>query len=458
MDRFSHTFSPESGKAIVAKKDGYCFANYRGNSLTWTDWDAQDFGREKICWEDSSAIGFGQYCCSTRIGFARAFNSTSRREIENAVRSCAQGCSNPDECVVFAGHSEGGAIAAIAALEMTDLNPYVMTFGQPSTIDAPCPMLSGERLFRFVNTKVSLEDGITYDPVPFIQGLGADNFGYMIFLGEDSSRVASVGLGAGGAADFRPNVPFGLQAHSMVKSHAIPGYLDRLQSLHNSSAGFPIPANGFLDGSICNDGIECRSGQCLLNKDQKSNLTTCVPTECTFNGHCRRTDTCVDGVCVPKRQSCMVCDKDTDCASERCLSNLCAGESGLLDNNCNCKEDSDCATHRCRSGLCEAGLPAGARCLSPGDCSSGVCANVTDVRDVATTVQRCEVPGQGTGLAAAIDFEMSRSFQTRPRMSWGGLLVVMLCCMIITFTIVKRFLYFRRKDYTSIPSGVQDFV
>ena len=54
--------------------------------------------------------------------------------MEKSLRDCAKDCVNKDECVVLTGHSQGGAIAAIAAVYMADLNPYVITFGQPPVL------------------------------------------------------------------------------------------------------------------------------------------------------------------------------------------------------------------------------------------------------------------------------------------------------------------------------------
>jgi hypothetical protein len=46
-----------------------------------------------------------------------------------------------------------------------DLNPYIITFGQPATIDSPCDLIPSARMYRFVNTKVTDTVGIAYDPV-----------------------------------------------------------------------------------------------------------------------------------------------------------------------------------------------------------------------------------------------------------------------------------------------------
>jgi hypothetical protein len=68
---------------------------------------------------------------------------------------------------------QGGAIAAVAAVYLADLNPYVFTFGQPPTLDEHCPLVTSDRWYRYVNTE-SVQAGtvgIAYDPVPFFPAL-----------------------------------------------------------------------------------------------------------------------------------------------------------------------------------------------------------------------------------------------------------------------------------------------
>ena len=165
----------------------------------------------------------------------------------------------------------------------------------------------------------------------------------------------------------------------------------------------------------------------------------------------------------------MPCQNDLDCASNKCLWNLCTGSSttggSLLDNNCNCKMDMDCASHRCRFGVCEAKLPLGAICIASEDCSSGACVNIPTTTTTPTqsftngsTLSHCIDPGK-VGLWMAEDWNGSDATSlTRTRMSWASLLVVVLCCTVLTFTIVKRFLHCRRKDYSTIPNSTQYYV
>jgi hypothetical protein len=163
--------------------------------------------------------------------------------VEKEVRECAKSCTNKDECVVITGHSQGGAIAAVSALYLADLNPYVMTFGQPSTVDAPCGVLTSDRIYRFVNTKTT-SVGIAYDPIPMSPGLGADHFGHMIVLGDDPSGVAFIGLDA---QDFLQPFLNGVEAHYMraatTNGTTYPGYADRIDMLTGPNATYPIRNN-----------------------------------------------------------------------------------------------------------------------------------------------------------------------------------------------------------------------
>jgi hypothetical protein len=175
--------------------------------------------------------------------------------MEKSLRDCAKDCVNKDECVVLTGHSQGGAIAALSAVYMADLNPYVITFGQPPTIYSPCEIITSDRWYRYVNTK-NVESGligIAYDPVPFAPSLGADHFGHMLMLSDDPIDVAYIGLDS--QDTFSPLNVNGFESHSMV--HAIgsnySGYLDRVKNIvsHYSNMSYPVSPLGYKDGSLC---------------------------------------------------------------------------------------------------------------------------------------------------------------------------------------------------------------
>jgi pimeloyl-ACP methyl ester carboxylesterase len=202
------------------------------------DW-LQNFllGTEQVCKEGNPNGGVAareeQVCCHTRTGFYQAYNAAYKNDMEASLRKCANDCSNPDECVVLVGYSQGAAIAAVAALYLSDLNPFVITFGQPATIDQPCPLITSERYYRYVNSKDSVEgrlSGISYDPVPFLPGLGTDSFGHMIILSSDHTGVAYMGLDTQerlGPLDITAD------AHAMENLDDSPpsGYLDRINAI-----------------------------------------------------------------------------------------------------------------------------------------------------------------------------------------------------------------------------------
>lgn len=168
--------------------------------------------------------------------------------MEKALLDCTNYCVNKDECVVLTGHSQGGAVAAVAAVYMADLNPYVITFGQPATIHKPCPVIRSNRWYRYVNSK-SVESGTTgiaYDLVPFVTGFGADQFGHMIILSDDPINVAYIGLDT--QESFNP---WDVTAHSMGPKGF--GYLGRIKTIVSSYSIVPYPVNasGYSSGSLC---------------------------------------------------------------------------------------------------------------------------------------------------------------------------------------------------------------
>ncbi|KAL3903122.1 MAG: hypothetical protein SGILL_010566, partial [Bacillariaceae sp.] len=296
-DAFGYYDSEPDQALTVTTSDGHCFVAFRGTSLTFEDWGQNlQIGMEDICID----IAGSTECCTTRVGFYSAYDTIYRKDVEDQVRACASKCKDKDDCVVITGHSQGGAIAAVAAVFLADLNPYVITFGQPPTIDAPCDILTSDRVFRFVNTKET-NVGIAYDPVPMAPGLGADHFGNMIVLGDDPTGVAFIGLDA---QEFLRPFLNGIEAHFMQGNGTIPGYADRIAALTAPNATYPIRNNGFVSGSLCSVNKECESQEC--GKELLTSWKRCVGVECEVDEDCE-TDRCDSGICLSKAGSCMEC-------------------------------------------------------------------------------------------------------------------------------------------------------
>lgn len=190
------------------------------------------------------------------------YNTIYRSDMEASLRECAKDCVNKDECVVLTGHSEGGAIAAVAGVYLADLNPYVITFGQPPTINAPCPLITSDRWYRYVNTK-SIKSGavgLAYDAIPFAPVMGVDYWGHLILLSDDTSAVAYIGLDV--QDRFSPLDVNGFEAHRMLRrvGSAYPGYLDRVETIITVYANktYPVVSTGYVSGSLCVSKCEPR--------------------------------------------------------------------------------------------------------------------------------------------------------------------------------------------------------
>lgn len=362
-------FINEPDQAIIARKNGYCFLAFRGTTQTWDDW-RQNFriGTDDVCGKKS------QTCCAVRSGFYDAyFEPNYVSDLEKQVDECVSSCTNINECLVITGHSQGGAVAAVAGVLFSSYNPYVITFGEPPSIEPDCKAISSHRWYRYVNTKESeLGDiGISYDPVPFVPGLGTIVYGHFIILGADKKRVAYIGLDS--TSSFSPLNVAGVESHSMVGSDQYPGYKDRISTLISNAKSYPIPSQGFAATNYCTEDDECETKNC--SKEKMFSYSECVGLQCTEDNQCD-TNRCDSGSCVPKLGSCMTCDEDSDCASGRCLLFKCANSNGLMDDECRCKWSSDCESGRCEGftpPICEAKLPNGEYCDENEDCLSGKC-------------------------------------------------------------------------------------
>eukprot|EP00957_Ditylum_brightwellii_P210860 15365494-Ditylum_brightwellii.AAC.1 len=149
----------------------------------------------KVCNNDKG-------CCNARQGFFCAYEAPFNDQFEADLVECAASCNDPDECVTLIGHSQGGAIANLAAIISVDLNPYVITFGQLAAVHEPCLYINSEKYYCYIN---SVMDGneLEHDVVPF--SLGWD----------PSGAVANYGLIVyPNISNFHLNIePF--QTHSM---------------------------------------------------------------------------------------------------------------------------------------------------------------------------------------------------------------------------------------------------
>jgi hypothetical protein len=258
----------------------------------------------------------------------------------------------------------------------------------------------------------SVGSGIFYDPIPFSPGLGTDSFGHLILLSpDDTTGVADLGLNAQDYFGRQQSV--GIEAHSIAAEDTgspYPGYLDRIYTImmnyetnrtvatttttshamksrggsdgRSSSSSsdildlYPVRATGYSAGSLCTKDKECQSQHC--GRDTLFSFPRCIGVPCQSDKDCGLTHRCVgdSGICAPPLGSCQVCKEDSDCLSQQCVRNHCAGTTivGKMDNACLCLMNSDCASGRCEglfSPVCEAQVRIYDACM--GESSRGLC-------------------------------------------------------------------------------------
>ena len=261
-------FNEDVDQAVLVKIEDYCMVAFRGTDLSsWFDiYQNVMLGNTPVCDTNSGA------CCNAENGFYDAYNRGYRNELENKIRFCSSQCQLTDtnttetvtKCptVVLTGHSQGGSIATIAAIVLSDLSPVVITFGQPPTIDASCPLLDGNSIYRFENSRIGRR-GTTYDPVPYLP-YRASQYGHQIMLGDDTTRVAYIGQSTG--IEFEPWDSENCFATHRLTSDSV-GYLDRIDALVRANTNIAlIPSSGFQDGSACTKGSECDSKICYAER------------------------------------------------------------------------------------------------------------------------------------------------------------------------------------------------
>jgi hypothetical protein len=252
-------------RVVVAKKGDLCYVSFRGTDRgIGGDWRQNNpYPQEQVCMNTGNNK---EECCRVTSGFNQAYNADFREVMEDLARSCVEEtCNDTRDCLVLTGHSQGAAIANVAALYLRDLNPYVIQFASPPAIQNDCSLVvDSTRWYRFINTRVIPNPSrftiqtIRYDPVPSLYYTGMGSYGYMIVLSDDASGVANFGLD-----HFEIMMPF----DTTVRAHGIQGYLNRIRNLLAAGNSFPIRTTGYSKALACTENQECESGRCEVRRE-----------------------------------------------------------------------------------------------------------------------------------------------------------------------------------------------
>lgn len=358
----------------------------RQKIVDFTDWISSSLNRQT-----EYIVLNGQETCRVPRVFNRVFseenelwgNNTDDEGMEKHIRSCAQTCVDTDgkNCtVVLGGHSEGGALAILAAIRIHDLNPVVINTGAPPAVyvgqNGLCPFLNQDRIFRFVaaqginNTSESISprNAILYDPIPQLTGRGI-HMGSEFRVTDDSASSVAYFYGP-----RRPSIYANNYGDISIVQHYKDYYMPHLfnpMSDHFDNNTASTVQLGWENGLRCSHNDECQSSRCAwdiqyprllphspwglhnLGRFCESRIEIgdqCLGSyECNV-GRCMRNPKCINcpWICTELASKGESCIEDLDCESQRC--NL---ENGgkfcrhQLDNGNVCNRMQDCISGRC---------------------------------------------------------------------------------------------------------------
>ena len=290
LPNYIHYYTREPDQAIVARYEGRCYISFRGTKLNADDWGQNiDIGN-RLIYRNGDTL---QPSCESRRGYGDFLRTPEVIDGRNDVISCVEECiaagSDPEDCLVITGHSQGGATATIASILLFDQLPTVVTFGQPPAVDPDCEWIPSERFYRYVNSKVESgeDDDLAFDAVPFSLTFisGSTHYGYYLMLGDDgadgkTSNIKFMGFGEDEA--FDPDlVDLGIAPHAMAGEEY--SYEGRILALIENGV-FPVPIEGFSPGTVCEEEYRilcaskrCKDHTCQVDVHSESSSSSSLP-------------------------------------------------------------------------------------------------------------------------------------------------------------------------------------
>lgn len=318
----------EPDGAMWVKKDDTCFAIFRATTMQIIDWMQNCPLGPPIEFQSPS----GKKCVAIDAYYHAYYRTNFVDLFRSDIQECVSSCANKQCDLVIGGHSQGAGIAAIAAIDMEPLNPILISSNQPPTLidggQGPCEAIDPNRYYRFMNTIVDTEGHLYYDPVSSLAF--PDNtdwydwLGNLFVLGETDEGEGLVHY----SNYVRPTTFPTLWG---PKAHLMDNVLPKLESYMNANV-FPIPTDGWSDGSTCNFNEECQSALCYQNRcvAAGSNGTPCNDASDCISGRC---DGIMNaGICRAKLEGGEWCIVDSDCLSEKCSNYKCQ-DNGIMSTS-----------------------------------------------------------------------------------------------------------------------------
>ena len=251
-------YNSKVDKSIVAKKDGKCFAVFRG-SVGILDALANFLpGFWPIC-----PNGVKHCKCLARKGFFTGYNTDTRAQRDADIKTCVDSCTDKsfDTCLVVSGHSRGGSIAHVATVALQEYNPLTITSGHGRSLSRRhcSDYLNPNRMIRLANSRHGDIHGMAYDRWVFFHQIDTLmwNHGITYILSDDVNNLANIGVNGWEAGFLADDT-----AHALTRPEDDQGgYRNRIERI--MAAGmYPVNTNGFQSGFFCSRDIECISRRC----------------------------------------------------------------------------------------------------------------------------------------------------------------------------------------------------
>lgn len=380
--------------AIFIYDEGLCYVGFQGPK----NLDEQNDNY----WLSSTNIALREHTnefdtCYFRAQFYDGLVADAAKfgELEEGIEKCESECDymrHPNGCLIFTGHSHGGAIATVASFVWAKHPHRVFTFGAPPALMShpiECDM-DYKRIYRFVNA-IYMYDNLYFDKVPYLGpqltklANPAYNVGHAIFLSGQGDNYSTYYAGLDFDAKLYPyweelfspfplgfphylELPRGFGPEETVRQ----GYYDVLRKI-GKNGQYPVSTKGLTLGSKCSrhnlSAVThdlCESKYCDINEfcaPLLANGETCTENEACTSGRC-------NGICVEKNENGQSCDEFEDCQG-RCVGGIC---TVLLENEKLCFMSDICASNRCAYNyVCDDKVESGQTCTYNGDCKSNDC-------------------------------------------------------------------------------------
>ena len=305
----------------------------------------------------------------------KGFYQVAKEYINNGILKTIKGCLNGGN-VYIAGHSLGGAVANLLALEAIEYRlPLggVYTFGAPQVggsgwVDIFIDKI-GSKSRQWINSQ---------DPIPKLplgslihEPVNITDIGVPVGKGKDFQRLPQQNLETASTLQVVLETINPIDGKDRLTYHSIKTYVyDLWDKYHSQFISKEFAPNALIYNGACSSNRECYEfEQCDTLGDNQ-----CVPkdlcksdTDCPSKQFCKKLGR---NRCIDRRTTGKKCFKNRHCQSGNCSLFKCVAKD-------ECQSDDDCGSQQFCKKLgrneCLPLLSKGSKCIKSRHCQSGRC-------------------------------------------------------------------------------------